>query len=87
LLTGASSPPEATLRRCLSRQAAAGQDNSALFGSPCEELRWLVLNGFTTTSRAAQMSSFMLGDVFDMLENLAALRATISVRRHRASPL
>jgi hypothetical protein len=50
-------------------------------------LRWLVLNRFTATFRAAQLSSFMLGDVFDMLENLAALRATISVRRHRASPM
>jgi len=64
-----------------------GPEDSALLGSPCEELRWLVLNGFTATPRAAQMSSFMLGDVFDMLENLAALRATISVRRHRASPM
>jgi hypothetical protein len=46
-----------------------------------------VLNGFTAALRATQLSGFMLGDVFDMLENLAALRATILVRRHSVSPL
>jgi hypothetical protein len=46
----------------------------------------LVLYGLTAALRAAQVSSFMLGDVFDMLENLAALHTTISVRRHGASP-
>jgi len=61
-------------------------DDSALLGSLREELRWLVLNSFTAAFRAAQMSSLMLRNVFDVLENLAALRATISVRRHRASP-
>jgi hypothetical protein len=45
-----------------------------------------VLNGFTAALRATQLSGFMLGDVFDMLENLAALRATILVRRHSVSP-
>jgi hypothetical protein len=33
-----------------------------------------------------QVGGFMLGDVFDMLENLAALRATVSVGRHGAAP-
>jgi hypothetical protein len=33
------------------------------------------------------MGGLMLGDVFDMLESLAALRATVSVCRHGASPL
>ena len=45
-----------------------------------------MLNGFTAALRATQLSGFMLGDVFDMLENLAALRATILVRRHSVSP-
>jgi len=63
-----------------------GPDDLALLGSLREELRWLVLKRFTTALRAAQVDSLMLGDVFDMLEGLAAFRATVSVRRHVASP-
>ena len=58
----------------------------ALLGSLREEFRRLVLYGLTAALQAAQVSSFMLSDVFDMLENLAALHTTISVRRHGASP-
>jgi hypothetical protein len=59
---------------------------SAFLGSLSEELRRLVLNDFTAALRATQVHGFMLGDVFDMLENLAALRATVSVGRHGAAP-
>ena len=59
---------------------------SALLGSLREELRRLVLNSFTAALRTTQVGGFMLGDVFDMLENLAALRATVSVGRHGAAP-
>ena len=48
--------------------------------------RRLVLNGLTGALRATQASSLMLSDVFDVLENLAALCATILVRRHGTSP-
>jgi hypothetical protein len=58
----------------------------ALLGRSCEELRGLVLNGFAATLRATQMRGLMLGNVFDMLESLAALCATVSVCRHGASP-
>jgi hypothetical protein len=46
----------------------------------------MVLNSVAAALRAAQAGNFMLGDVFDMLENLAALRAMVSIRRHDASP-
>jgi len=59
---------------------------SALLRSLREELRRLVMNAFTAALRATQAGGFMLGDVFDMLENLAALRATVSVGRHGAAP-
>ena len=58
----------------------------ALLGGPREELRRLVLNGLTVALGASQVGRLMLGDVFDMLENLTALRATVSVRRHGAAP-
>ena len=65
---------------------ARGPGASALLGSLREELRRLVLDDFTAALRAMQVGRFMLGDVFDMLENLAALRATVSVGRHGAAP-
>jgi hypothetical protein len=52
-----------------------------------EERRWLVLNCFAAALWATQVSSFMLGNVFYVLENLAALHAAILVRRHGASPI
>jgi hypothetical protein len=49
-------------------------------------LRRLVLDGLAAALWATQVGSFMLGDVFDMLENLTALRATVLVRRHGTAP-
>jgi len=62
-------------------------NSSALLGSLRKKLRWVVLNGFAPALGAPQMCGFMLGEMFDMLENVAALRATVLVRRHGASPL
>ena len=45
-----------------------------------------MLDGLTATLWTTQVNSFMLSDMFDMLENLAALGATILVRRHDAFP-
>ena len=45
-----------------------------------------MLDGFAAALRTTQLSCLMLSDMFDMLENLAALGATILVRRHDASP-
>jgi hypothetical protein len=68
-------------------QAALRQLNSsALLGSLRKKLRRVVLNGFAPALRATQMSDFMLGEMFDMLENVTALRATVLVRGHGASP-
>ena len=52
-----------------------------------KELGGLMLDGFTATLRTTQLSGLMLSDVFDMVENLAALGATILVGRHDASPI
>jgi hypothetical protein len=41
-----------------------------------------MLDGFTVALRATQVSSFVLGDVFEVLEKLAAFRATILIGRH-----
>jgi hypothetical protein len=48
-------------------------DGLAFLGSLRKELRRLVFNGLTGALRATQASSLMLGDVFDVLENRAAL--------------
>jgi hypothetical protein len=48
-------------------------DDLAFLGGLRKELRRLVLNGLTGALRATQASSLMLGDVFDVLENRAAL--------------
>lgn len=61
-------------------------DGLTLLGSLREELRRLLMNGLTGALRATQASSLMLSDVFNVLENLAALCATILVRRHGTSP-
>jgi len=71
-------------RRVSARHSTAA--DLALLGSLREELRRLMQDGFTAALRAMQVGNLMLGDVFDMLENLAALRATVSIRRHGASP-
>jgi hypothetical protein len=41
-----------------------------------------MLDGLTATLRTTQLSSLMLNDVFDTLEDLAALGAAILVCRH-----
>jgi hypothetical protein len=71
------------------KEDAAGADPTglALLRRLRKELSWLTLDGLTAALRTAQMSSLMLGDVFDMLEDFAALRATILVGRHGASPV
>jgi len=51
-----------------------------------KKLSGLMLDGLTATLRTMQMSSLMLRDVFDMLENLSAFDATVLVGRHDASP-
>jgi hypothetical protein len=44
-------------------------------------------NGVAPALGTAQMSGLVFGEMFGMLENLAALLATVLVRRHGASPL
>jgi hypothetical protein len=45
-----------------------------------------VLNLLASAFGARRMSLFMFGEVFDMLERLAALFATILVSRHGSPP-
>ncbi len=86
----ASRSPEPHLSPKPSRSCASsrrrGPDDLALLGSLREELGRQVLNGFTAALRATQVDSFMLGDMFNMREDLAAFRATVLVRGHGASP-
>jgi len=44
-----------------------------------------VLNRFASALRATRMSGFMFGEMFGMLEKLAALLAAVLVSRHGAS--
>jgi hypothetical protein len=44
----------------------------------------MVLHGFAPALGAAQSSRFVLGEMFDMLEDLAALLATVLVGGHGA---
>lgn len=64
-----------------------GPEASALLRSLRDKSRRKVLNGFAPALRATRMSGVMLGEMFGMLENLAALLATVLIRRHGASPL
>ena len=74
-------------QRCKSVDAAAAaRMASALLGRLCEDSRRHVLNGVAAALRATQVGSLMLGDMFDMLKNIAALRATVLVRRHGTAP-
>jgi hypothetical protein len=41
-----------------------------------------MLDGFAVALRATQVRGLVLGDVFEVLEKLAAFRATILVGRH-----
>src|SRR5947207_9735124 len=66
--------------------APRGPGGSAFLGGFRKELRRQVLNGLAVALGAVQVSGVMLGNMLDMLENLAALRATVSVRRHCGSP-
>jgi hypothetical protein len=91
--------PEATLvalaqnSRTASWAASAVHENpsmsrgSALFRSLRNKKRWDVLNRFTSALRTRRMSSFMFREMFRMLENLAALLATVLVSRHGIFPL
>jgi len=60
-------------------------DASALFWSLRNKRRWDVLNRFASALRATRMSGFMFGEMFGMLEKLAALLAAVLVSRHGAS--
>ena len=50
-------------------------------------MRWDVLNRFASALRATRMSGFMFREMFGMVENLAALLATVLVSRHGTFPL
>jgi hypothetical protein len=50
-------------------------------------MRWDVLNRFASALRAMRMSGFMFREMFGLLENLAALLATVLISRHGIFPL
>jgi len=61
---------------------AAAPDDSALLRGLREELGRPMLHRLAAAFRTAQVDRLVLGDMFDMLEELAAFRATILVRGH-----